>query len=534
MLPPQPAPQLVALGGLVCQPPAGAAAVQAEALRIVEGAALLGRGHVGGDVADRGGLVAGEVQLGHRAGQVVVVVRLAEELAEHLAVGAASGLGRAGMDRCEPVVVLPGALQVVGVGLYRGSAVDQVIDRQAVAKRGLGDHAAIDRQVGQRVQRVPGVAVEGEHGVRDVVVLGLDVERVELEVQLLVRLELQGQRQRVAVARLVEVVRADRVGGDRVRVGQQGGGAGADATRRHGGRWVLRPVGGGGGDGVGRAAAAIDVVLAGHGAVGLDAVAADLFFRTLGRQQEAESAGVVLPAGQARDRRLAAADAVVVEIAHGAAQRQALEVQRLAGDDVHRAADRTFVQTRFRRLVDLDLADQLRCQQRVVEGAALLLGHEPVARGDGLAVQQRAVERRVGAQDGDLLALAEGLVYGHAGDDGDGLGHIGGRELAHVLGGHDVDDGVGIALAVQGLLQAGADAGDHDGLQLAGVSRLGLRRCLGLCRGGQARGQQRGGCGSCKDGLSVHRLLLSHGLSPGGQHPSGCSRGTPNIWLAFL
>eukprot|EP01137_Pigoraptor_chileana_P027055 Opistho-2@9165 len=192
--------------GRVGVPAAGrAAAVKAEATRICKGAALLGRGHVRSDVADRCGLVTREIQLRHRAAQVIAVVGLAEELAEDLSVGAAGGLGAAGVGRGEPAVVLPGALQVEGVGVHRGAAVDQVIDRQRVAEGGLGDDAAVDSQVGQGVQRVPGVAVEGEHGMGDVVVLGFDVERVELDVQLLVRSGLQGQREGVAVAGLVEV-----------------------------------------------------------------------------------------------------------------------------------------------------------------------------------------------------------------------------------------------------------------------------------------------------------------------------------------
>ena len=58
------------------------------------------------------------------------------------------------------------------------------------------------------------------------------------------------------------------------------------------------PVGAGGRDGIGGAFPAIDVVVAGHGTVGLDAVAADALVRALCGNDHAEIVGLVLPANQ--------------------------------------------------------------------------------------------------------------------------------------------------------------------------------------------------------------------------------------------
>ncbi|MND94875.1 hypothetical protein D3C80_871100 [compost metagenome] len=159
------------------------------------------------------------------------------------------------------------------------------------------------------------------------------------------------------------------------------------------------------------------------------------------------------------------------------------QVQRSTGRNIDRAADRALVNARFRRLVDLDLANDLRGQQGVVEGPARLIEDEPVRRGDRLAVQQGAVQRRVGAQDRNLFALPEGAVDRDARNDGDGLGHVRAGELAHILGGDDVDNGVGVALGRDRLLQRRADARDDDFVDRGG------RRVLG---GGGAGDQRQG------------------------------------------
>src|SRR5690606_34191766 len=88
-------------------------------------------------------VVAAEVQA-RGAGEVVAVVGPVQELAEHLAPGAAGGLGGARVRGGEPALVVPGRLEVVGVGVDRRLAVDQVVDGQRVGERGAGDHPALD------------------------------------------------------------------------------------------------------------------------------------------------------------------------------------------------------------------------------------------------------------------------------------------------------------------------------------------------------------------------------------------------------
>nr|WP_244812124.1 hypothetical protein [Xanthomonas arboricola] len=114
----------------------------------------------------------------------------------------------------------------------------------------------------------------------------------------------------------------------------------------------------------------------------------------------------------------------------------------------HGAADRAFVDARFRGLVDLHQADDFRRQQGVVEGTAAGVGRvaAPIARGDGLAVEQHAVQGRVGAVDADLFAFAELAIDADARQVRQRFGSIDVRELADVFGADRIDDRVGRAL----------------------------------------------------------------------------------------
>ncbi|UOS98126.1 hypothetical protein LZZ50_16630 [Xanthomonas arboricola] len=108
----------------------------------------------------------------------------------------------------------------------------------------------------------------------------------------------------------------------------------------------------------------------------------------------------------------------------------------------HGAADRAFVDARFRGLVDLHQADDFRRQQGVVEGTAAGVGRvaAPIARGDGLAIEQHAVQGRVGAVDADLFAFAELAVDADAWQVRQRFGSIDVRELADVFGADRIDD----------------------------------------------------------------------------------------------
>ena len=198
---------------------------------------------------------------------------------------------------------------------------------------------------------------------------------------------------------------------------------------------------------------------------------------------------------------------IVVVVAQRAAQRVRRQVQRLAGVDDHRAADAALVDARLRRLVHLHVADDFRRQQGVVEGAAAGVGRvaAPVAGGDGLAIDQHAVQRRIGTVDADLLALAELAIHRDARQMRQRLGGVGVGELADVFGADRIDHGVGIALDVECLLQALAIAGDGDCLQFLRLFFLGtlLRRLAFF--GGLVLRRGRILCVHRRDGTQPHQ-----------------------------
>src|SRR5690606_19365805 len=109
-----------------------------------------------------------------------------------------------------------------------------------------------------------------------------------------------------ALALLLEEVGAERVQTPRVGIGQQGGGAGAGAVAV--------------GDRIraGILGVAAGVVVGRDGAVGFQAVAAQLVAGALGRNQDAEGPVLVAPAAQQRILQVPAFGPVVVEIGHGA------------------------------------------------------------------------------------------------------------------------------------------------------------------------------------------------------------------------
>src|SRR3546814_19478441 len=68
-----------------------------------------------------------------------------------------------------------------------------------------------------------------------------------------------------------------------------------------------------------------------------------------------------------------------------------VEVERVAGDDVDRAADPAFLDVGLRALVNLEAADDLGGQGQIVEAARRgdLIEDEPVGGRDAVAVEQR-------------------------------------------------------------------------------------------------------------------------------------------------
>ncbi len=98
------------------------------------------------------------------------------------------------------------------------------------------------------------------------------------------------------------------------------------------------------------------------------------------------------------------------------------------------------------------------------------------------AVQQHQVEVRAEPANGDGRAFTAVAVNRHAGDALERFGQVGIGELADVFSGDRVDDALRFALHIQRCAQAGADAGDDDGIAFVGGSGavvLGQRRLRG-------------------------------------------------------
>ncbi len=169
-----------------------------------------------------------------------------------------------------------------------------------------------------------------------------------------------------------------------------------------------------------------------------------------------------------------------------------LQFQRAPRLQDHRAADAAFVDARFRGLVQLCAAQQVRWQQRVVERArrvAVGLGG-----GDVVAVQFGQHQLRGQAPHADVLPFAAVAADDHARHALQRIGHVLVGELAHVLGGDHIDHGVGVALLLQALLDRVAVAGHRHRVQVRGLHRglvRGRRRAVGLLGGGGGRGGAR-------------------------------------------
>ena len=130
----------------------------------------------------------------------------------------------------------------------------------------------------------------------------------------------------------------------------------------------------------------------------------------------------------------------------------------------------------------LDAADDVGGQHQVVEAAGRveLVQDEPVGRGEAVPVQQRAGEVRRGAAQAHAFALAEFLVDDDARDPRQGFGDVLVGELADILGRNHLDDSRRVALAIERLREARADASDNDFVERG---LLGLHRARASIQG---------------------------------------------------
>ncbi|MNI02412.1 hypothetical protein D3C73_552850 [compost metagenome] len=197
-----------------------------------------------------------------------------------------------------------------------------------------------------------------------------------------------------------------------------------------------------------------------------------------GGQGEAQGAVVIAPGQDARSVRAV----TVGQFGPGRADRggggEGLAlVQRTQGADIDGGADRGAVDVGLGRFVDIGAGDDFGRQDVEGELAAV------VVRGQGAAVDGDGVELGAEAAHGHETAFAAVAVNGDARHALKRFRHVLIGQLAQVLGRDRVDDADGFTLDVDGLLLAGADAGDDDLVYDGGVLVTGIRSRCDLSRG---------------------------------------------------
>lgn len=394
--------------------------------------------------------------------------------------------------RHRAVIRAPAARRQAGRGGLRLAAVVGLARTQAVG--GAGDNRAAGIEL-QRVEQAAAAPVTVAEIARDVPLGNLDgiglriLRQVKAEVvrgqgQVVGGLELQGQLPALALALLALGVQADR------RRHHETGGVIAVLVPETG---PAPPVG----VEVRRIAVDVDCRANFVAAVPLPALGTGIE-RTCGalllRVANEDTEAVVLVVPGVRTGELAVG--LLAGIGPGALGGDEagmwLQFQRAPRLQDHRAADAAFVDARFRGLVQLRAAQQVRRQQRVVErarGVAVGFGG-----GDVVAVQFGQHQLRGQTAHADVLPLATVAADHHAGHALQRIGHVLVGELAHVLGGDDIDHGLGVALLLQTFFDRVAVAGHRHCVQVRGLHRglaRGRRRAVGLLGGNSGGGGAR-------------------------------------------
>ena len=155
---------------------------------------------------------------------------------------------------------------------------------------------------------------------------------------------------------------------------------------------------------------------------------------------------------------------------------EARVVERPRGHDIDRGADATRGQACPWGLVDFyggnALGGDIEEVKRPTAGCRHLT-----------AVQRGEVEPGSEASHGDLRAFAVETVNRHARNPLQRFGEVGVREFADILGRDGVEQAAGVALAIHGIDQAAAYAGNQNFLHQHGVVVVGVGICV-LCHGG--------------------------------------------------
>ncbi len=439
------------------------------------------------------GQVADIVDVRAVGGEAVAVRKVGPHIEQIFGIAPADRLAPACRRRhARAARTFPFADEVEVVGGQLGLADQQVELRALAVRRGrtearIGDDAVRDRR---RLENVAAPSTGNDvHRLAAIVVVAVDVQAVERQRDVVGRLGLDRAdiADALTLLREIRVVDAER----RHRIGEILARAAGDRRIR-----VLQD----------RLTARIaDEAPVGIGlekpATGIlepeefNAGAGQVLLVVGDGAEHAERAAFVVPAVQARRADVTLVCTVVVRIAARREDRVGRRVERTARADDDRAADAAFLDARLGRLVDFEALDEFGREQRIVEGTAgrIVVVAAPVGRGDRVTIEQHAVERRVGAVDRDLLALAEATIDADAGNVREGFGDVAVGELADRLSTDDVDDRVGLTLNRNRTPQTPANSGDDD-VFTGFVGDGSGRRCSLRCCGGIGRWRSDGVC----------------------------------------
>ncbi|MNV04716.1 hypothetical protein D3C71_950210 [compost metagenome] len=170
---------------------------------------------------------------------------------------------------------------------------------------------------------------------------------------------------------------------------------------------------------------------------------------------------------------------VVAGLAAGG-EGEAVIVERTRGAQVHGGAQRAFFDVGRGGLAHQQLREKVRGEHVEIEAAAAVGAAALVAGAHGgqrlHAVDAHAGEIRAQAAHGDVAAFTGLAGDHHAGNALQRLGQVQIGELADILGDDGIDHARFAALDIQRLLDAGAVAGDGDGVQIGGRAGGGILR----------------------------------------------------------
>ncbi len=261
----------------------------------------------------------------------------------------------------------PGEVEVGRDGLGDRLPVDRVIDdakarRAARCRRDIAGNrdAVLDHRTRERAAATERLFAPCDIILVEVVGVEARVEAGDVDIERVGRAELDADIGAVALAVLFEQRRADQGRDERALPAADGEGAVAED---------FEPV-------AARATLLID--------------------RT---DEDTEGLVVILPAYETRNLRVDLARQIRIGGLCRRRQCERVEVERIARDDVDRAADPAFLDVGLRALVHFEASDDLGGQGEVVEAARRgdLVEDEPVGGRDAVAVEQRLGEVRRGA-----------------------------------------------------------------------------------------------------------------------------------------